>query len=148
MILYLLLQGHETTSGLLSFLFMLFLQNPAKYRKAQMEVDSVIGTGAITYEHMSKIPYITACLRETLRLFPTAPGFQVKPISKDPKEYPIFIGKERWEIPYGLPIGVILPRIHRDPAVWGEDAEEFEPERMLDEKFNKLPPNAWKVRLF
>jgi len=28
--------------------------------------------------------------------------------------------------------------------VYGEDALEFKPERMLDEQFNKLPPGAWK----
>ena len=124
---------------------MLFLQNPRAYKTAQQEVDEVVGKGAISYEHMSKIPYITACIRECLRLYPTAPGFQVKPLEKDPKKYPIYIGKEKYEVQYGQPLGVVLPRIHRDPAVWGEDAEEFKPERMLDEQFNKLPPNAWKV---
>jgi cytochrome P450/NADPH-cytochrome P450 reductase len=27
----------------------------------------------------------------------------------------------------------------RDPAVWGEDAEEFKPDRMLDGRFEALP---------
>ncbi|MCJ1281918.1 hypothetical protein MMC26_001241 [Xylographa opegraphella] len=139
-----LVAGHETTSGLLSFLFALFLKYPETYNTAQKEVDEVVGKGSISYEHMSKLPYLTACLRETLRLYPTAPGFSVAPISKDRNEYPIYIGKERYEVHFGQPIGVILPRIHRDPAVWGEDAEVFKPERMLEEKFSKLPPNAWK----
>ncbi|MCJ1400318.1 hypothetical protein MMC11_003523 [Xylographa trunciseda] len=139
-----LIAGHETTSGLLSFLFALFLKNPQTYKAAQKEVDEVVGKGSITYEHMSKLPYLTACIRETLRLYPTAPGFSVVPISQDPNDYPIYIGKERYEVHFGQPINVILPRIHRDPAVWGEDAEVFKPERMLEENFNKLPPNAWK----
>jgi len=123
----------------------LFLQHPKAYKAAQKEVDDVIGRGPVTYEHMSRIPYITACIRESLRLYPTAAAFSVKPNSKDPKDYPIYIGRERYEVQYGQPLGLILPRVHRDPAVWGEDAEEFKPERMLDEQFNKLPPNAWKV---
>lgn len=42
------------------------------------------------------------------------------------------------------PLVALLPKIHRDPAVYGEDSNEWKPERMLDENFNKLPPNAWK----
>lgn len=110
-------------------------------------MDEVVGKGPVTYEHMAKLPYITACLRETLRLYPTAPGFSVKPISDDPKDYPVYIGKEKYEVGYGQTIGTFLPRAHRDPLVWGEDANEFVPERCLDEKFNKLPPNSWKVSL-
>ncbi|MCJ1431831.1 hypothetical protein MMC27_001186 [Xylographa pallens] len=139
-----LIAGHETTSGLLSFLFALFLKYPQTYRSAQGEVDKVVGKGPVRYEHMSKLPYLTACLRETLRLYPSAPGFSVAPISQDPKDYPIYVGKERYEVHMGEPLGVMLTRIHRDPAVWGEDAEIFKPERMLEENFNKLPPNAWK----
>ena len=38
-----LVAGHETTSGLLSFVFYYLLRNPAAYQKAQQEVDNVIG---------------------------------------------------------------------------------------------------------
>lgn len=55
-----LIAGHETTSGLLSFTFYELLKHPEAYRKAQEEVDTVIGKGPITVEHMSKLPYINA----------------------------------------------------------------------------------------
>jgi cytochrome P450/NADPH-cytochrome P450 reductase len=55
-----LIAGHETTSGTLSFAFYNLLKNPETYRKAQEEVDRVCGTGPITVEHMSKLPYIAA----------------------------------------------------------------------------------------
>lgn len=42
-----LIAGHETTSGLLSFAFYELLKNPAEYRKAQQEVDSVVGKDPI-----------------------------------------------------------------------------------------------------
>lgn len=45
----------------------------------------------------------------------------------------------------GQVIGCILSKIQSDPAVYGDDAEAFRPERMLDEKFEKLPKHAWKV---
>ncbi len=55
-----LIAGHETTSGLLSFTFFQLLKHPEVYRKAQEEVDRVIGSGPVTVEHMNKLPYIAA----------------------------------------------------------------------------------------
>lgn len=135
--------GHETTSGLMSFLFYYLIKNPASYQAAQAEVDKVIGRGPITVEHMSQLPYLSACLRETLRLTPTAPAFTVEPLPTN-TESPILIGGGKYEVKPGTPIIAILPKVHSDPAVYGEDAEEFKPERMLDETFSQLPPNAWK----
>ena len=133
--------GHETTSGMLSFLFQFLLKCPAAYQAAQREVDAVIGRGPVTIEHMSKLPYLTACLRETLRLCPTAAVWTVTPVVKDK---PTIIGG-KYEIHPGQPIIAILPGAQRDPKVFGENANAFVPERMLDEEFNKLPKNSWKV---
>lgn len=55
-----LIAGHETTSGLLSFAFFQLLKNPETYRKAQQEVDEVVGTGPVKVEHMPKLKYIAA----------------------------------------------------------------------------------------
>lgn len=41
----------------------------------------------------------------------------------------------------------MLLESHRDPKVYGDDAEEFKPERMLDEQFERRNcefPNCWK----
>lgn len=106
-------------------------------------MEQVVGRGPITVEHMSHLKYLSACLRETLRLCPTAPAFTLQPLP-DNTEDPIIIGG-KYEIHKGQPIIALLPKIHRDPIVYGDDAEEFKPERMLDEPFAKLPPNSWKV---
>ena len=91
---------------------------------------------------MSKLPYIEACLRETLRLTPTAPAITVQALP-DTSRTAIIIGG-RYEIKAGQPIVCLLPKIHRDPAVYGDNAEAFIPERMLDEPFRELPNNSWK----
>ncbi|KAL7623677.1 hypothetical protein AAE478_005229 [Parahypoxylon ruwenzoriense] len=132
-----LIAGHETTSGLLSFAFYEMLKHPEAYRKAQQEVDTVIGKGPITVDHMSKLPYIAAIMRETLRI--DAP---ISLYSVTPKEDTLLAGK--YPVYKDEPMSLFLKKMHVDPAVYGDDAQEFKPERMLDEPFNKLPKNAWK----
>ncbi|KAK0947242.1 hypothetical protein LTR29_001197 [Friedmanniomyces endolithicus] len=134
-----LIAGHETSSGALSFLFYYLVKNPEAYRKARAEVDEVVGTESIQVHALQKLPYITACLRETLRLQPTAPAFSTTPLSPQGE---VIGGK--YFVEHGQPIAALLSQIHLDPAVYGSDAEEFKPERMLDETFKQLPPGAWK----
>ncbi|KAK4180904.1 putative bifunctional cytochrome P450 E-class, group I:NADPH-P450 reductase [Triangularia setosa] len=135
-----LIAGHETTSGMLSFAFVMLLKNPETLKKARQEVDEVIGRGPITVEHMKKLPYVTAVLRETLRLCPTIPSYGVQAL-----EDTVIGGK--WAISKGQVILLFLARSHRDKAVYGETAEEFIPGRMLDENFERLSkehPGFWK----
>lgn len=136
-----LIAGHETTSGLLSFTTYYLLSNPEAMQKAQKEVDQVVGRAPITYQHISKLPYIEAVLRESLRLSPTAPAFSVKPLSGSAE--PIIIGG-KYHVPKDQDMIVLLPQLHRDPSVFGPDADLFRPERMYGENFTKLPPNSWK----
>jgi len=128
---------------MLSFLFYYLLKSPKAYQAAQAEVDEVVGKSAITVEHMARLPYLMACIRETLRLSPTAPGFAVTP-KEGGGPVVIHSGDKAYEIPQDGVAILSLPQIHRDPLVYGDDADEFRPERMLDENFNKLPKNAWK----
>ncbi|KAI1084616.1 cytochrome P450 [Whalleya microplaca] len=132
-----LIAGHETTSGLLSFSFYELLKHPDAYRKAQEEVDTVIGKGPITIEHISKLPYIAAILRETLRVDSPITMFSVIP-----REDTLLAGQ--YHVSKDEAMALFVQKAHQDPAVYGDDAQEFKPERMLDEDFNKLPKNAWK----
>lgn len=103
--------GHETTSGLLSFLFYCLLDNPRVYSKLQEEVDTVVGNSTVTFEHMSKLPYLEACLRETLRLYPTAPALTL--VAKGDQ----IVADGRYLIKDGENILLLLDKLHRDPEV-------------------------------
>lgn len=129
---------------MLSFLFYFLLKTPHAYKKAQEEVDSVIGRRKITVEDMSKLPYITAVMRETLRLKPTAPLIAVHPNPEKTGDEPVTLGGGKYVLQKDEPIALVLGKMQRDPKVYGPDADEFRPERMLDEHFEKLPKNAWK----
>src|SRR5216684_4159171 len=74
-----LIAGHETTSGLLSFAIHLLLKHPEVLRKAQAEADRILGADTPRFEQVAQLGYFDQILRETLRLWPTAPGFTVAP---------------------------------------------------------------------
>ncbi|KXL43553.1 hypothetical protein M433DRAFT_155711 [Acidomyces richmondensis BFW] len=138
-----LIAGHETTSGLLSFAFLNLLKNPESYFKAQQEVDRVIGRGRMKTEHLKDLKYINAVLRETLRLTPTAPGFSRSIRRDNPNDVEQLAGG-KYAINRDDKVLCMITKCQRDPKVYGEDANEFKPERMLDENFNKLPKSAWR----
>ncbi|KAI9820039.1 MAG: hypothetical protein M1827_006610 [Pycnora praestabilis] len=131
--------NESITNNIITFLI---AANPTAYKKVQEEVDEVVGKGPVSVNHIGKLPYISACLRESLRLQPTSPVFSLQP-RPNLFDVPTVIGG-KYEIAPGQTVIALLTKIHRDPAVWGIDADEFKPERMLDENFNKLPRNAWK----
>ena len=132
-----LIAGHETTSGLLSFAVHLLLANPDVMQRARTLVDEVMGRDTPTLDHLARLRYLEQILMESLRLWPTAPAFGVKPI-----EDTVFAG--RWPLTTKDTVLVLEPMLHRDPAVWGDDAEAFRPERFAQEQAERLPPNAWK----
>ncbi|KAI0444421.1 cytochrome P450 [Xylaria telfairii] len=132
-----LVAGHETTSGTLSFLLYQLLKNPETYHKAQQEVDEVVGDGILKPEHLPQLKYIEAAIRETLRVQGPIGLLNVKPV-----EDTVIGGKYRVTKDDILTCNV--RGLHHDHTIWGEDADLFRPERLMDGRWEKLPPNAWK----
>ncbi|KAI0783002.1 fatty acid hydroxylase [Abortiporus biennis] len=133
-----LIAGHETTSGTLTFIIYYLLKNPDAMRKLREEIDEKIGDRPMTVNEVNKLPYLLAVIRETMRLAPTVTARGTSPIN----DTTVLNGK--YAIPKDTSILISIAMAQRDPKVWGEDAGEFRPERMLDGKFEALPPNAWQ----
>ena len=131
-----LVAGHETTSGLLTFAIHMMLANPSILHKAYEEVDGVLGDATPRPEHIAKLGYIDQILRETLRLWPTAPAFIMTP-----KHDTLLAG--RYPVKARDVLLLLLPALHRDPAVW-EDPHRFDPDRWAPGSREKIPANAWK----
>lgn len=130
-----LVAGHETTSGLLSFTLHALLKHPAILAKAIEEVDAVLGPPSRVpqFEDLRSLRYLDQILRESLRLWPTAPGFSMTPKQPTTLESGIALNP-------GDNVLILLPQLHRDPAIW-ENPEDFVPERFAPE--NKIPLYAW-----
>lgn len=132
-----LIAGHETTSGLLTFALYMLLRHPAVLAQAYAEVDRVLrGDTVPQYAHLAQLDVIERVLKETLRLWPTAPSFGVAPY-EDTR-----IGG-RYAIRKDQRVVTVLLALHRDPAVW-DRPEVFDIDRFLPENEAKLHPHAYK----
>ena len=132
-----LIAGHETTSGLLSFAIHLLMTHPEVLAQARAEVDRVLPDACLPVnEDLSKLDVIDRIVKETLRLWPTAPGFQVAPYEDTVIGGRYLIAKDRR-------VTVLLPALHRDPAAW-RDPETFDIDRFLPENEARIPAHAYK----
>jgi cytochrome P450/NADPH-cytochrome P450 reductase len=132
-----LIAGHETTSGMLSFALYFLLSHPEVLQKAYEEVDRVLGSETPRFEQVNQLHYLDQILRETLRLWPTAPVFSLHAKANDTLlggRYPVGVDES---------LMVLVPMLHRDPTVW-KDPERFDPERFAPEVRDSIPPHAWK----
>lgn len=130
--------GLDTTAGMLACSLYYLIKDKRAMSKARAEVDAVVGKSAIQAQDLTRLPYLTAILRETLRLCPSVPGMTVTPNA----DVEVLAGK--YTIKRGQQLVLMFGPLQRDPAAYGDDADEFRPERMLDENFNKLPQHAFK----
>jgi cytochrome P450/NADPH-cytochrome P450 reductase len=131
-----LVAGHETTSGLLSFALYLLMRHPDALAQAQQAVDEVLGGARPTVDDLAKLRYVEQVLQEALRLWPTAPAFAVAPHDET-----LLAG--RYRVSPDDTLMVLVPALHRDPAVW-EEPDLFRPERFAPGEAERLPANAWK----
>ncbi|MGE3539645.1 MAG: bifunctional cytochrome P450/NADPH--P450 reductase [Candidatus Tectimicrobiota bacterium] len=135
-----LIAGHETTSGLLSFALYALLSHPEVLARAYEEVDRVLGPdrqALPTYAQVNQLAYLRQILQETLRLWPTAPVYAVAP-----HEDTVIGG--RYLVPRHTQINILLPMLHRDPQVWGAQADVFNPDHFTAEAEAARPINAYK----
>ncbi|MET0928677.1 MAG: cytochrome P450 [Aeromicrobium sp.] len=128
-ILTFLVAGHETTSGALSFALYYLTRDRELLARAHEEVDRILGADRDadpTFEQVAKFRFLRRVLDEGLRLWPTAPGFARSPREVTTLSTGHVMRPGDWAI-------VVLPLVHRDPAVWGDDADQFDPDRFLPE---------------
>ncbi|KAH8799175.1 cytochrome P450 monooxygenase [Xylogone sp. PMI_703] len=124
----------DTTSIFISNVFYALARNPSVYAKLREEV-LLYGDVPLTFELLRKMKYLNWVLNETHRIYPNAVEMvrialvdTTLPIGGGPNEdQPIFIQK-------GDIVRCNRYILHRDPKFWGEDSEEFRPERWSDIK--------------
>ncbi|MEO1560833.1 MAG: cytochrome P450, partial [Cyanobacteria bacterium J06632_19] len=122
----LLLAGTDTTAHTLSFAIAELSLNPRVFEQARSIVDEVWENhGAISTQNFKELSYISAIVKETLRLYSVASG-------SSPLEAQREIVIEDKVIPRGTRISWSMLAAGRDEEVYSPKPEEFMPERWLD----------------
>ncbi|XP_073286283.1 cytochrome P450 97B2, chloroplastic [Primulina huaijiensis] len=128
-----LIAGHETTAAVLTWAVFLLAQHPSKLRKAQGEIDSVLGEGRTTFESIKKLEYLRLIVVEALRLYPQPPLLIRRSLESDQLPGGYMGNKDGYGIPAGTDIFVSVYNLHRSPYFW-DNPNEFEPERFRVQK--------------
>ncbi|XP_049866094.1 cytochrome P450 4d2-like [Pectinophora gossypiella] len=130
-VLTLSVAGTDTSAVAVGYTLKLLAMYPAAQEKVYKELHEVFGDSdrPLTKEDLMQLKYLERVVKESLRLYPPVP-FIIRKVLEDIK----------------LPSGRILPAgsgvvcsiwgTHRDPKYWGPDADNFDPDRFLPERFN------------
>uniref|UniRef100_A0ACD5XUK0 Uncharacterized protein n=1 Tax=Avena sativa TaxID=4498 RepID=A0ACD5XUK0_AVESA len=117
--------GTETSSVTLEWAMAELVGNPRAMAKLQDEIARVTGDNpTIEEDDLNNTEYLKAVLKEALRLHPPAPLLV-------PHESTASAVVQGYEIPPKTALFINAWAIGRDPAAWGDAAEEFQPERFL-----------------
>jgi cytochrome P450 len=131
----LFLAGHDTTAAALTWFWYVMGKYTDIQQEAYQEVASVLQNNVPSYADVSRLPYLTAAIKETLRLFPPAIGV----FAREAKE-PMQLGG--YPIPKGSIVYAFSYVTQRDSR-WFPEPETFDPERFMGDNEKKIRPFAY-----
>ncbi|KAH9825321.1 cytochrome P450 monooxygenase [Melampsora americana] len=120
-----LLASRDTTASLLTSCIYELTGRDGLWQRLKSEVSEIPNFPDTSLEQLSKLKLLRAVINESLRLHTVLWLLIRTPIEDEVLPSGIFV-------PAGTDCAMYLSEIHRDPTIWGEDANEFLPERWLD----------------
>ncbi len=134
------LAGYTTTASVVAWACYLLATMPDVAAGLRAAISEVTGGRPLTLEDLQSLPYLTATIRETMRLYPPAWIIGRRALRDD------LIGDT--SIPAGSIVAVSPYVLHRHPAYW-PDPETFDPQRFMSareerdrEPFSYIPFGA------
>ena len=118
--------GDTTTIALRSVLYNV-VKNPRVYAKLMAELSAEpLSRPVVTYQEAMALPYLSACIREALRIHPSIGlGLErVVPASG-------LVLPDGYTLPGGTKVSMNAWIVARDRTIFGDDADVFRPERWL-----------------
>ncbi|KAI8974184.1 cytochrome P450 [Trametes punicea] len=133
-----ILGGMDTTSNALSRIFHLLAERPAVQEKLRTEITEASHGADLPHDELTKLPFLDAVCRETLRLYAPVPVVMrvaavdtTLPLHTPTRGIDGSIMKEL-PIPKGTHIFLHYHGCNVNREFWGEDADEWKPERWLE----------------
>lgn len=123
----LMIAGTHTTSVAIAATVFYLAKNKEKLKKATVEIRNAFSsTEDMDYRQLATLPYLRACINESLRLCPpTAGHLQREALSAGAKVDGIWY-------PAGTNLGISAYALQRNPLIWTKP-DEYRPERWLQD---------------
>ncbi|KFK22353.1 hypothetical protein AALP_AAs42226U000100 [Arabis alpina] len=138
-ILGFLLAGRDTTSSALTWFFWLLSKHPEAMIKIRQEINKKMPK--FDPADLDKLVYLDAAVCESLRLYPSVPFNHKSPAKPDvlPSGHKV---DENWKIV------ISIYAVGRMRSIWGDDAEDFRPERWISDKGKLRHEPSYKFLAF
>ncbi|KAJ8081501.1 hypothetical protein PM082_007346 [Marasmius tenuissimus] len=128
--------GTDTSTGVMQWFVMAMLLYPETMRKAQAELDNVVGVDGQNmpgFVHFSRLPYCCALVKEVMRWAPPAPSAFPHTSDHDDEYQGYFIPAKTMVVP-------CIWSMHHLEELY-PDSMSFKPERFLDSDKAEVDPN-------
>ncbi|XP_004343745.2 hypothetical protein CAOG_07021 [Capsaspora owczarzaki ATCC 30864] len=128
--------GHESTGNTLHWALYILCTHPEIAAKLQADILTAFDEkGQLNLDKLRNLKYLALFLKELLRVYTPFPVL-LREVAQDDILDGFRVKKGYW-------VFVHTMRMHTDPAVWGNDAHLFVPERFSDERMASINPNAY-----
>ena len=123
-----LLAGYETTASVITWGSYLLANHRGVCDQLAEHIDALVGDRPLSYDDLANLPFLTAVVKETMRLYPPAWIIGRRALLHDR------IGDT--EIPAQSVVAVSPYTLHRHPQYW-DQPEVFEPRRFMNDEVER-----------
>ncbi|XP_020289256.1 cytochrome P450 4C1-like [Pseudomyrmex gracilis] len=128
--------GYDTSTSAIYFALIMLAKHKDIQDRVRLEVTNMFKENGdkVTMSSLQNLSYLDRCIKETLRLYPSAPII-MRLTTEDVKLH-------SYTVPSGTNILLNIYAMHRDPKFW-PNPELFDPDRFLPEKSKNYHPFSY-----